>query len=95
MQWKPKSYIQCGNVLHKKQDILHDSFDSQQEMADGFSRYFQQTIQTIRYQFDTPLVEQNESIPSYEQFQATCRNRCDETNQEVVLSVSWTQPQHG
>ena len=49
------------NVLHRKQDIPLNSFDSQQTMADGFSRYFQQKIQTIR--FDTPAVEQNESIP--------------------------------
>ena len=30
-----------SNVFHRKQNILPDSFDSQQETADGFSRYFQ------------------------------------------------------
>jgi len=37
-----------SNILHRKQDILPDSFDSQQEMAGGFSKYFQQKISTIR-----------------------------------------------
>ena len=76
-----------SNVLHRKQDILPDSFDSQQEMADGFSKFFQQKIQTIRDQFDTPEVEQNESIP-YCQYRMSRFKRLSETDVMKLIRKS-------
>ena len=79
-----------SNVLHRKQDILHDSFDSQLEMVlltenpDNKGSVWYSCSRTKWIYSLLPI--------SDEQFQAAFWNRRDETNREVAQCFLWLGP---